>query len=67
MDGGHDGVLAMLLGTGINSATAANLSLQSSYTDIEVAILVGICGDVPRIDNFDAYLGDVVVGKNRLI
>ena len=57
----------MLLGTGINSATAANLTLRSSYTDIEVAILVGICGGVPRIDNFDAYLGDVVVSKDRLI
>jgi len=45
------------------SAMAATLSLRSSFTGVKVAILVGICGGVPRIDNFDAYLGDVVVSK----
>ncbi|KAF4444921.1 kinesin light chain, partial [Fusarium austroafricanum] len=61
--GGHDVVLAVLPSMGTNSAAAATASLRSSYTGLKLAILVGICGGVPRIANFDAYLGDVVVSK----
>uniref|UniRef100_A0A8H7NI32 NB-ARC domain-containing protein n=1 Tax=Bionectria ochroleuca TaxID=29856 RepID=A0A8H7NI32_BIOOC len=35
----------------------------ANYTGLKLAILVGICGGVPLIANFDAYLGDVVVSK----
>ncbi|CAG9955961.1 unnamed protein product [Clonostachys rosea f. rosea IK726] len=61
--GGHDVVLAVLPSMGTNSAAAATASLRSSYTGLKLALLVGICGGVPRIANFDAYLGDVVVSK----
>ncbi|RBR26551.1 uncharacterized protein FIESC28_00668 [Fusarium coffeatum] len=60
--GGHDVVLAVLPNIGTNSAAAATASLRSSYTGLHLA-LVGICGGVPRIANFDACLGDVVVSK----
>ncbi|KAM0203118.1 hypothetical protein ACHAPI_001292, partial [Fusarium lateritium] len=61
--GGHDVVLAVLPSMGTNSAAAATASLRSSYTGLKLAILVGICGGIPRINNFDVYLGDVVVSK----
>ncbi|KAL6360868.1 hypothetical protein LRP88_06576 [Fusarium phalaenopsidis] len=61
--GDHHVVLAVLPNMGTSSAAAATASLQSSYTGLKLAILVGICGGVPRIANFDAFLGDVVVSK----
>ncbi|KAM0553254.1 hypothetical protein ACHAPJ_007543 [Fusarium lateritium] len=61
--GEHHVVLAVLPNMGTNSAAAATASLRSSYSDLKLAILVGICGGVPRIDNFDAFLGDVIVSK----
>ncbi|EHK47251.1 hypothetical protein TRIATDRAFT_239796 [Trichoderma atroviride IMI 206040] len=48
---------------GTNNAAAATASLRSSYTSLRLAILVGLCGGVPRIANLDAFLGDVVVSK----
>ncbi|KAM0297028.1 hypothetical protein ACHAPM_010217 [Fusarium culmorum] len=61
--GGHDVVLAVLPNMSTNSAAAATASLRSSYTGLHLVLLVGICGGVPRIANFDACLGDVVVSK----
>jgi nucleoside phosphorylase len=61
--GDHHVVLAVLPNMGTNSAAAATASLRSSYTDLKLAILVGICGGVPRVANFDVFLGDVVVSK----
>ncbi|KAK1240172.1 hypothetical protein MKX08_007614 [Trichoderma sp. CBMAI-0020] len=61
--GDHNVVLALLPGMGTNNAAAATASLRSSYTSLRLAILVGICGGVPRIANLDAFLGDVVVSK----
>jgi nucleoside phosphorylase len=48
---------------GTISAAAATASLRSSYTGLKLAMLVGICGGVPRIAGFDTLLGDVVVSK----
>ncbi|KAJ3469853.1 hypothetical protein MRS44_003918 [Fusarium solani] len=61
--GDHHVVLAVLPNMGTNSAAAATASLRSSYTGLKLAILVGICGGVPRIADFDAFLGDIVVSK----
>lgn len=62
--GVHDTVLAVLPGMGTNNAAAATARLRSSYTSLKLAILVGICGGVPRIAGCDAFLGDVVVSKS---
>ncbi|KAL6814868.1 hypothetical protein J3E69DRAFT_346206 [Trichoderma sp. SZMC 28015] len=61
--GNHNIVLAVLPGMGTNNAAAATASLRSSYTSLRLAILVGMCGGVPRISNLDAFLGDVIVSK----
>ncbi|KAF0643860.1 hypothetical protein FPSE5266_07143 [Fusarium pseudograminearum] len=61
--GGHDVVLVVLPNMGSNNAAAATASLRSSYTGLNLALLVGICSGIPRIANFDAYLGDVIVSK----
>lgn len=61
--GDHNIVLALLPSMGTNNAAAATASLRSSYTSLRLAILVGICGGVPRIAKTDVFLGDVVVSK----
>ncbi|GJC93299.1 kinesin light chain [Colletotrichum higginsianum] len=63
--GGHNVVLLLLPGMGkVNAATAA-ASLRSSYTEIKLAILCGICGGVPGVKTSnEVFLGDVVISKS---
>ncbi|KAL7945780.1 nucleoside phosphorylase domain-containing protein [Trichoderma barbatum] len=61
--GKHNVVLAMLPGMGTNNAAATTASLRSSYNNLKLALLVGICGGVPRIGEDDVVLGDVVLSK----
>lgn len=61
--GKHNVVLAVLPNMGTNSAASATASLRSSYGNLKLALLVGICGGVPRIADDDVFLGDVVVSK----
>ncbi|TKW55178.1 Kinesin light chain [Colletotrichum tanaceti] len=63
--GSHNVVLLLLPGMGkVNAATAA-ASLRSSFTEIKLAILCGICGGVPGVgtDN-EVFLGDVIISKS---
>ncbi|KAF5583055.1 MTA SAH nucleosidase [Fusarium subglutinans] len=54
-------VVIVLLGKGkVNSATAAT-NLRTSYPNISLAILVGVCGAVPSIREREIGLGDVVI------
>ncbi|CAH0054258.1 unnamed protein product [Clonostachys solani] len=64
--GQHDVVLAHLPGMGTQNAAAAAASLRTSYTELKLVFLVGICGGVPKIDGVDAFLGDVVISKSIL-
>ncbi|KAL6886941.1 purine and uridine phosphorylase [Trichoderma evansii] len=61
--GKHNVVLAVLPGMGTNSAASATASLRSSYSSLRLVFLVGICGGVPKIADYDVFLGDVVVSK----
>ncbi|KAM0253385.1 hypothetical protein ACHAQJ_007280 [Trichoderma viride] len=61
--GKHNVVLAVLPNMGTNSAASATASLRSSYGSLKLAFLVGICAGVPRIADYDVFLGDVVVSK----
>ncbi|KAH6972231.1 nucleoside phosphorylase domain-containing protein [Ilyonectria sp. MPI-CAGE-AT-0026] len=59
----HNVVLVILENMGTSSAAAATVNLRSSYNNIELALLVGICGGVPRIAGEDVFLGDVVLSR----
>ncbi|KAL7788074.1 nucleoside phosphorylase domain-containing protein [Trichoderma afarasin] len=61
--GKHNVVLAILPGMGTNNGAAATASLRSSYSNLKLALLVGICGGVPKIGDDHVFLGDVVVSK----
>lgn len=61
--GRHNVVLVVLPDIGTASAAAATASLRSSYTNLKLALLVGVCGGVPHIGDNHAFLGDVVVSR----
>ncbi|KAL6815061.1 hypothetical protein J3E69DRAFT_346691 [Trichoderma sp. SZMC 28015] len=64
--GKHNVVLALLPQMGKSNAAAAAASFRSSYNNVELALLVGVCGGVPRTDSFaedEILLGDVVISR----
>lgn len=63
--GNHDVVLALLPNMGKAAAAGAAASFRSSYPNLKVAVLVGICGGAPSAGASAAelLLGDVVIGK----
>jgi nucleoside phosphorylase len=59
-------VLALLPHMGKANAAGAAASIRSSYSSLRLALLVGICGGVPRACNGEddeILLGDVVISK----
>ena len=63
--GNHDVVLCYLSGMGKVSAASAASSLQISYTGIELALVVGICGGAPSQSNHqEIFLGDAIISDS---
>ncbi|EWG48680.1 hypothetical protein FVEG_08374 [Fusarium verticillioides 7600] len=61
--GKHNVVMTILSGMGTCSTAIASVNLRASYTGLQLVLLVGICGGLPRIGDKDAFLGDVIVSK----
>lgn len=59
----HSAVLVHMAGMGKSAASQAASSLRSSYPEITLALVVGICGGVPSYSEGenDIILGDVVI------
>ncbi|KAL8329138.1 hypothetical protein RB597_004735 [Gaeumannomyces tritici] len=62
--GKHAVVLLLLPSMGPLAAASGSANLRSSYPNIKLALLVGICGGLPKIDGHEAFLGDVVVSTS---
>lgn len=60
---GKYNVVLTLLGMGKKNSASAAADLRSSYPNIKLAILVGICGGAPFIGENQVRLGDVLVSK----
>ncbi|KAK4072004.1 hypothetical protein Trihar35433_4068 [Trichoderma harzianum] len=62
--GDQNVVLALLQRMGKTSAASAVASMKLSYTGLQQAFLVGICGGVPKTQNgSDIMLGDVIISR----
>ncbi|GFP58962.1 hypothetical protein TASIC1_0011032900 [Trichoderma asperellum] len=64
--GKHNVVVALLPEMGKANAAAVAANFRSSYSHLELVLLVGVCGGVPspsRRDN-EIMLGDVVISKS---
>jgi nucleoside phosphorylase len=60
--GSHNVVLAHMPGMGKNSAAAVASSFRFSFEGIKLALVVGICGGVPRAtDGEEILLGDIII------
>ena len=63
--GKHDVVLCYLPGMGKGSAAGVASSLRVSYTGIELALVVGICGGAPPPPKYqEIFLGDVIISDS---
>ncbi|KAM4057603.1 phosphorylase superfamily protein [Hirsutella rhossiliensis] len=56
-------VLALLPQMGKTGAASVATSMRSSYSNVKLALLVGICGAAPRSQDREILLGDVVINK----
>ncbi|KAM6504658.1 hypothetical protein FSOLCH5_015393 [Fusarium solani] len=59
---GKFNVVATLLGIGKINSASATASLRSSYPNVKLALLVGICGGVPSVGGQQVRFGDVIIG-----
>ncbi|KAJ5174421.1 uncharacterized protein N7482_000298 [Penicillium canariense] len=63
--GHHNVVLCYMPGMGKDSAASVASTLRISYTAIQVALIVGICGGVPSPSpGRQIYLGDVLISDS---
>ncbi|KAF7532252.1 hypothetical protein G7Z17_g13661 [Cylindrodendrum hubeiense] len=61
--GNYNVVLALLPHMGKINAASAAASMRSSYGGLRLALLVGVCGGMPRGEDSDILLGDVIISK----
>ena len=64
--GDHAVVLTLLRGAGKVNAAKAATSMRVSFRGLRLALLVGVCGGVPRVPDTpdaDILLGDVVISS----
>ncbi|KAL4940333.1 hypothetical protein BDV06DRAFT_23172 [Aspergillus oleicola] len=63
--GKHDVVLCYMPGSGKGSAASVASSLVVSYTRIELALVIGICGGAPSPPEYqEMFLGDVIISDS---
>ncbi|EJT68837.1 hypothetical protein GGTG_13590 [Gaeumannomyces tritici R3-111a-1] len=62
--GNHAVVLIVLPNMGKEAAAAASAHMLSSFPNIKLALIVGICGGLPHINGEKSFLGDVVISKS---
>lgn len=63
--GSHNVVLCYLPEMGKGSAASVASNLQVSYTGIELALVVGICGGAPSLPDYrEIFLGDVIISDS---
>ncbi|GFP58959.1 hypothetical protein TASIC1_0011032600 [Trichoderma asperellum] len=61
--GSHNVVLALLPNMGVAAGAGSAASLRSSFYNLKIAFLVGICGGVPGVGQNEVLLGDVVISN----
>ncbi|KAH6997405.1 hypothetical protein EDB80DRAFT_652516 [Ilyonectria destructans] len=61
--GPHNIVLAHMPDMGKANAAAVAANCRTSFHNIKLALVVGICGATPRADGEDIVLGDVIISE----
>lgn len=61
--GMHNVVLMLLPNMGKAAVAGSAASLRTSYSNLRITFLVGVCGGVPIVGAREALLGDVAIGE----
>ncbi|KAF3056869.1 hypothetical protein CFAM422_012629 [Trichoderma lentiforme] len=61
--GMHNVVLMLLPNMGKAAVAGSAASLRTSYSNLRIAFLVGVCGGVPILGTHEALLGDVAISE----
>ncbi|KAL7957643.1 hypothetical protein V8C34DRAFT_171260 [Trichoderma compactum] len=61
--GMHNVVLMLLPNMGKAAVAGSAASLRTSYSNLRITFLVGICGGIPIVGAREALLGDVAIGE----
>ncbi|KAJ4237551.1 hypothetical protein NW757_013252 [Fusarium falciforme] len=61
--GKYNVVLVLLPQMGKTNAASAAASMRSSFVGLRLALLVGVCGGMPRTRDGEVLLGDVIISK----
>lgn len=61
--GFHNVVLMLLPNMGKTAVAGSAANLRTSYPNLKLALLVGVCGGVPFLGTHEALLGDVVISE----
>ncbi|PQK16765.1 hypothetical protein BB8028_0006g10840 [Beauveria bassiana] len=61
--GFHNVVLVTAPAMGTTNAASTATCLRLSFPGVKLALLIGVCGGVPKIDGRDVFLGDVVISR----
>ncbi|KAL2828864.1 hypothetical protein BJY01DRAFT_255211 [Aspergillus pseudoustus] len=62
--GKHNVVLAYMPQMGKGPAATVSAHLRSSFENIKLALLVGVCGGVPEGNHPSIFLGDIVISES---
>ncbi|KAF3226310.1 hypothetical protein TWF106_000805 [Orbilia oligospora] len=63
--GNQNVVLCHLPGIGTSRASSAAANLRMSYTEIKIALIVGVCGAIPMLpDGKEIFLGDIIISDS---
>jgi nucleoside phosphorylase len=66
--GEHSIVLAYIPGTGVASAAVVIGAMRVSFSNIKLALAVGICGGMPYdTDGQEILLGDVIISQALML
>jgi nucleoside phosphorylase len=65
--GNHNVVLAYMPGMGKGYAASVAASFRSSFGGIRLALVVGVCGGIPKPNNCDLFLGDIVISDEVVV
>lgn len=61
--GFHNVVLVTAPAMGTTNAASTATCLRVSFPAVKLALIIGICGGTPKINDCDVFLGDVVISR----
>ncbi|KAM3538275.1 hypothetical protein ARSEF1564_008806 [Beauveria bassiana] len=64
--GFHNMVLVTAPAMGTTNAASTATCLRLSFPEVKLALLIGVCGGMPKIDGRDVFLGDVVISRTLI-